>query len=254
MALFLLQMGYLYLPLAAHEALGIALFFAAHAHAVHSRAWFRSLARGHWPAARVLQTFGVVAVFACMTALMASGVAMSGVLHFSGLSAWAHEAHLAASHAALLTFGFHIGTCIAKGPVRNWRENALRTLAVGFWALWALYGAYAFARLNVMGYIIGAIPFFAVDDTAPFALTLIDYASVMATAAFVGFLIVRLFRLIRRQRSADATRAQWGHTLKTKSHFQYHRQKDASPRKRMLDSTASVTRDDNAQRRGNHSR
>ena len=171
MALFLLQMGYLYLPLAAHEALG------------------------------------VVAAFVCMTALATSGVAMSGSLPFSGLSAWAHEAHLAASHAALLAFGFHIGTCSAKGPARNWKENALRTLVLGFWALWAVYGAYAFARLNVMGYLTGAIPFFAVDDTVPFALALIDYASVMAAAAFAGFLIVRLFRLTQRQHSKDATRA-----------------------------------------------
>lgn len=207
MVLFLLQMDYLYLPLAAHEALGIVLFFAALAHAVRSRAWFRSLARGRWSAARVLQALGVVAAFACMTVLMASGVAMSGVLPFSGLSAWAHEAHLAASHAALLTFGFHIGTCIAKGPVRNWRENALRVLALGFWVLWAFYGAYAFARLNVMDYLTGAIPFFAADDTVPLVLALIDYASVMAAAAFVGFLIVRIFRLIRRQRSTDVTRA-----------------------------------------------
>lgn len=78
---------------------------------------------------------------------------------------------------------------------------------LGFWALWAVYGACAFARLNVMGYLTGAIPFFAVDDTVPFALALIDYASVMAAAAFAGFLIVRLFRLIRRQHSKDATRA-----------------------------------------------
>ena len=207
MALFLLQMGYLYLPLAAHEAPGIALFFAALAHTVRRRAWFRSLARGRWPAARVLQALGVVAAFVCMTALATSGVAMSGILPFSGLSAWAHEAHLAASHAALLAFGFHIGTCSAKGPARSWKENALRTLVLGFWALWAVYGACAFARLNVMGYLTGAIPFFAVDDTVPFALALIDYASVMAAAAFAGFLIVRLFRLIRRQHSKDATRA-----------------------------------------------
>lgn len=84
MALFLLQMGYLYLPLAAHEALGIALFFAALAHTVRRRAWFRSLARGRWPAARVLQALGVVAAFVCMTALATSGVAMSGILPFPG--------------------------------------------------------------------------------------------------------------------------------------------------------------------------
>ncbi len=76
---------------------------------------------------------------------------------------------------------------------------------MGFWALWTLYGAYAFARLNVMGHITGAIPFFAADDTAPFALALIDYASVMTAAAFMGFLIMRLFCLIQRQRSTDAT-------------------------------------------------
>lgn len=207
MALFLLQMGYLYLPLAAHEALGIALFFAALAHVVRSRTWFRSLARGRWPAARVLQALVVVAAFACMTALVTSGVAMSGILPFSGLSAWAHEAHLAASHAALLAFGFHVGTCGAKGPTLSWKENALRVLALGFWVLWAFYGACAFARLNVMGYLTGAIPFFAADDTVPLVLALIDYASVMAAAAFVGFLIVRIFRLIRRQRSTDVTRA-----------------------------------------------
>lgn len=50
MAPFLLQMGFLYLPPPAHEALGIALFLAALAHTVRNRAWFRSLARGRWPA------------------------------------------------------------------------------------------------------------------------------------------------------------------------------------------------------------
>ena len=153
------------------------------------------------------EVLGVVAAFACMTALVTSGVAMSGILPFSGLSAWAHEAHLVVSHAALLAFGFHIGTCGAKGPTLSWKENALRVLALGSWVLWAFYGAYAFAQLNVMNYLTGAIPFFAADDTVPLVLALIDYASVMAAAAFVGFLIVRISRLIRRQRSTDVTRA-----------------------------------------------
>ena len=42
--------------------------------------------------------------------------------------------------------------------------------------------------------------------------------------------------------------------MKAESHFQHHRQEDASLRKKMLDSTASATRDDNAQGRGDYSR
>lgn len=205
MALFLLQMGYLYLPLAAHEAFGIALFIAALAHAACRRAWFRSLARGHWPAARVLQTLGVVAALVCMAILVVSGIALSGILSTS-VSSWAQETHLVTSHAALLAFGFHIGASTAKGSARSHDGNVLGTLALCFWLLWSVYGVYAFVRLGVIDYLTGAMPFFAADDTVPLALALLDYASITAAAAFAGFLITLLCRLARRRRSTGAAR------------------------------------------------
>lgn len=204
-ALFLLQMGYIYLPLGAHEALGAALGVAAFVHVLQHRAWFRSLVRGRWTAVRVLRAAGVFAALSCMAVLVASGVALSGVLPAS-TSSWAQEAHLAASHAALLAFGFHIGASVARGSARSRDGNVLRTLALCSWLLWSVYGAYAFVRLGVIGYLTGAMPFFAADDTVPFALAVFDYASITAAAAFARFLMSMFCHLERRRRSTGAAR------------------------------------------------
>ena len=113
MILLPLLMAYSLLGETTHEWLGIVMAVLFIVHHVLNWKWYRSLFRGRYGGARILETLTNFLLLADMIALPVSGVLMSlhvfTFLNIGGGMSPVRTIHLLASYWGLILMSFHIG-------------------------------------------------------------------------------------------------------------------------------------------------
>lgn len=173
----------------AHEWLGIALVALVIVHQVLNARWWRVLPRGKWTLLRLLVTLVDVALAICTVALTASSLVIS-VHAFSWLPAipgalWARPVHMLCSFWLFALALFHMGLHLrVKVPL-----GVPGVMAAVLWAAAALAGIAGWLWLDFGSYLVGAVPFYAVDTAQPLLLRVLAYVLVGALLAGAGCLV-----------------------------------------------------------------
>lgn len=180
---------------AAHEWLGIGMFVLFVTHHILNRIWSGNLLKGHYTPLRIWQTLLVVLVLFSMVGSIVSGVILSrhvlSFLPISGGRSFARSLHMVSAYWGFVWMSLHLGlhwnvmmTMARKAfpkvsTVRTW---VLRTAAIVI----AVYGAYAFIKRDIAGYLFLRIQFVLFDFEEPLLLFLLDYMAVMGLFVFAG--------------------------------------------------------------------
>lgn len=192
-----------------HEVAGLLMCALFVAHHVLNRKWFASLGKGAWTPRRVLQTVLDGFLLVWMVAQPVSGVLVSRSLFTflppSGAASAAREVHLALAYWGFVVLSVHAGTHLApmaakvrrfSRPVRTGCRTAL--LAV------CAYGAFAFVRRGMPGYLFRRSLFAFFDYREPLVWFLLDYLAVMVLWATVGYLLAAAAAAQGRRNSGRA--------------------------------------------------
>lgn len=203
MTVFLLvQMAYFVTGQAVHEWTGISLFVLFVIHHLLNLQWLRSIGKGRYPAARILQSVLVLLLFLSMIAQVVSGIAMSRhALPFLDIplsTSAARLIHLSCGYwSFLLTslhLGLHWGVFLAMGrrlrdgnPLSSKRKIALRVAAGAA----AFYGAVCFVQQNIVDYLFLKTEFVFFDYEKAPALVLAELLAIMTLWVLIGYLLWR---------------------------------------------------------------
>lgn len=191
-----LLMAYSLVGERAHEWLGAAMLLLFLGHHTLNRRWYRSLPRGKWPPARVLQTAVSAALLLVMAGLAVSGVLLSrhvfAFLPLQGGRGFARTLHMLSAYWGLCLMGLHLGLhwgmVLAAG--RKLVKNPPRWGRALLWAgaaLVSLWGVYAFIRRELGSYLLLRTAFVFFDFGEPLAWFLLDYLAVMGAFAAAGY-------------------------------------------------------------------
>ena len=111
--LLLVLMAYSVTGQAIHEWMGIALFVLFMIHHLLNLQWLRSVGKGRYPLARILQSALVLLLFLSMIAQVVSGIAMSRhALPFLNIplsTSTARLIHLSCGYWSFLLISLHLG-------------------------------------------------------------------------------------------------------------------------------------------------
>lgn len=211
--LLLLQMAQQLLPQGIHELSGIGLGTLFVAHNLLNLRWYTQLRRGRWTAARALQTIVNACCLTLLVLMLASGISMSELMTRLGVGfpgvALMRRVHMSCVYAGLIVMSFHLGLHghMVLGALRRLGLSEPSRLASVFERAAAVaisvYGVYAFAKLNLWGYVSGGVEFAFMDASVPLPAFLADYAAVMALAVCLGHCLAQLISK-RRHREAKA--------------------------------------------------
>ena len=205
----LLLMAYSLVGEQAHEWLGIGIFVLFIMHHILNRKWTRSMARGRYPASRILQTLLVFCV--CLTVLgsMVSGAILSryalSFLPISGGRAFGRTLHMLSAYWGFVCMGLHLGfhwnTMLGMANRTGTKRSAiwgwmLRCLGV----LIAAYGVYAFVKRDIGSYLLLRTHFVFFDFEEPLALFLLDYVAVMGLFVWIGHYGTKAVKRVSRNR------------------------------------------------------
>ena len=200
-ALMILLMAYQVAGETAHEVLGTAVGVLFLAHAWLNRRWFTSFYKGRFTAVRALQTTFIILVLLDTLVIMVTGVMISGtVFAFLDIrfgTAAARTLHLCSSYWGLVLMSCHVGlhwsmvmgmtrSLFGMKPKTGAANRLLRLAAL----VLAVYGAWAFAHLQVWDYLTLQMQFAFFDD-APDWLVLFNWAAVMGLFVFVSYWLGR---------------------------------------------------------------
>ncbi len=199
-AALVLLMSYSLLGEAAHEWIGVAMLVLFVTHHVLNRRWFRGLFKGKYTPFRVFQTALVLLIFAGMIGSAVSGAVLSryalDFLPIRGGRAWARVVHMLCAYWDFVLMSLHLGlhwnTMLAKmrettSETRTW---LLRIMALAV----AVYGIYAFAKQDILNYLLLRNHFVFFDFDAPRIVFYLDYIAIMGLFICVGHYLARLLR------------------------------------------------------------
>ena len=199
-AALVLLMSYSLLGEAAHEWIGVAMLALFVTHHVLNRRWFRGLFKGKYTPFRILQTALVLLIFAGMIGSAVSGAVLSryalDFLPIRGGRAWAREVHMLCAYWDFVLMSLHLGLhwnmMLAK--LRKTTSEAqtwlLRIAALGV----AMYGIYAFAKQDILNYLLLRNHFVFFDFDAPRIVFYLDYIAIMGLFIFIGHYLARWLR------------------------------------------------------------
>lgn len=186
-----------------HEGTGMTLAALFIVHNLLNVRWYAALARGPWSALRILQTAVNAATLAGMAGMVASGIGLSGLPgeidpDRQGLSSM-RQLHMVCVYGGLVAMSLHAGLhgrMIMAAMRKTMHIGALSRIGIVavrvLSALICLYGAYAFWRLDLWGYITMQTQFAFIDTSQSVPLFLSDYVAVMALFACVGHYAAKL--------------------------------------------------------------
>ena len=199
-AALVLLMSYSLLGEAAHEWIGVAMLVLFVTHHVLNRRWFRGLFKGKYTPFRVFQTALVLLIFAGMIGSAVSGAVLSryalDFLPIQGGRAWARVVHMLCAYWGFVLMSMHLGLhwnmMLAKmrkttSVARTW---LLRIAALAV----ALYGIYAFAKQDILNYLLLRNHFVFFDFDAPRIVFYLDYIAIMGLFICIGHYLARWLR------------------------------------------------------------
>ena len=198
--LLLVLMAYSVTGQVIHEWMGIALFVLFIIHHLLNLHWLRSIGKGRYPAARILQSALVLLLFLSMIAQMVSGIAMSRhALPFLNIplsTSTARLIHLSCGYWSFLLTSLHLGLhwniFLAMGrKLRNGQSLSTKgkiALRVAAGAV-ALYGAKCFIQQNIVDYLFLKTEFVFFDYEKAPALVLAELLAITTLWAMIGYLL-----------------------------------------------------------------
>lgn len=204
----LFLMGYPYWGDVAHEWVGAGTFLLFLAHHILNAGWWRSLAKGRYTPARVLQLVLDLLVLAAMLGLMVSGVLLSNhvfaFLPFAGGMGFARLLHMAASYWGFVLMALHLGLHwnMVLGMVRRAAGGRPagsagitgRVVCNVIGASIAAYGLAAFFRRGLLAYLLVRTQFVFFDYAEPAPLFYFDYLAMMGTGIWLAHIAGKWLR------------------------------------------------------------
>lgn len=186
----------------AHEWLGLSVAVLTIAHLALNGRMLRGLLHGGPALRRAVFLLADLALAGCLAMLIASSLVLS-VHAFSWLpalpgAAWARPAHMLCSFWLFALSAFHLGLHL---PVRIERPAA-RVAAAVVVVSGVVGGIAAFAWLDLGAYLLGNVPFYAVDTSQPLAVRALMYVlagELIAVAGAVARRAVSPRRKVRRR-------------------------------------------------------
>lgn len=212
--LLLFQMGYHLWGEQAHEWSGAVVFLLFVLHHILNRGWYKSLFRGKYTPARVLQLVIDLLVFAAMAAQAYSGVILSRhVFRFLPIHrgmALARRLHILGAYWGYLFIGLHLGLHwgMVLGLFRKRAPDAgkksaplpfLAGLAV------AAYGAFVLLKRNLADNLFLRTEFVFLDYEEPWLLYYLDYLALMGLCVFLAYELAKLLRGRKREKEEKHT-------------------------------------------------
>lgn len=204
----LLLMAYQLIGKAVHEWFGMAMFVLFILHHILNSHWNRNLFKGKYTAIRILQTILVILVLFSMLGSMFSGIILSRhifpFIRIRGWRSFARNLHMISAYWGFVLMSLHLGLhwnmmmgmarklVNRKSVVRTW---VLRTIAVSI----AVYGIYAFIRRGIGRYMLMMDHFVFFDFDEPIIFFIADYIAVMGLFVFVGYYILRILVIMKKQ-------------------------------------------------------
>lgn len=198
-----LLMAYSMVGEMAHECLGAAMLILFVIHHVLNFQWFKFFAKGTYTPVRIFSTAVNLLLFADMLCLAVSGVILSHhVFSFlpieDGVS-FARFLHMLASYWGLALMSVHIGLhwSMVLGMIRKAvtispllrRKRGIQLCCLFV----STYGAYAFVSCQIGDYMLLKTHFVFFDFNENIILFLLDYLTVMALFAAIGYYTQKLF-------------------------------------------------------------
>lgn len=192
---------------AVHEWLGIGMFLLFVLHHILNSAWIKNLSAGRYSPFRVIQSLTVLLVFAAMAGSMVSGVILSrhalSFLPIGGGRAFARNLHMVSAYWGMTFMSLHLGLhwgMILRMAAKKWKES----LTEGKWGmrlaavLIAAYGAYAFVKRWIGGYMILKNQFVFFDFEEKLIWLLLDYTAIMGLFVFMGYYLGEGLKRVKR--------------------------------------------------------
>lgn len=186
-----------------HEWLGIVIFLLFLAHHALNFSWIKAIPKGRYNMVRSINLAVNLLLLAVMFLLPISGIMMSkhvfSFVDFGAGAGFARTAHLLVSYWGFLLMSFHIGLHwdTMRGSIRKKQSKAagLHRLPAHLTAVAAIgYGGYAFIRRGFHDYLFLKTQFVFYDFSEPLVFFLIDFFTIMAMAACLGYYLARLLR------------------------------------------------------------
>ena len=194
LALFF-SMGYHLWGEILHEWIGAGMFLLFIIHHILNRKWTGNLVKGRYTPMRAAQTVLVILILICMLGSMVSGIILSrhlfAFLDIRGLSSQARVIHMTCAYWGFVLMSLHLGihwgimTRITgkmfqkPSSVRRWTA---RIVGAGI----AVYGIYAFAKRDILSYMMMQVHFVFFDYSEPVVF--------FCSGLFCGDGIFRIYR------------------------------------------------------------
>ena len=212
-AALLLLMPYELVGEAAHEWIGAGMFVILIIHHILNRRWTTHIGKGKYTPVRIMQTILVCLLVISILGSMVSGILLSrhifDFINIRGISALAGRVHMTCAYWGFVLMSLHLGihwrmilSAAGKQPLRSdqgktgyRRTWILRILGAAV----ALYGAYAFVKRNIAGYLFLQVHFVFFDYSEPVIFYILDYAAVMGLLVFLGYYLNKGLQSINRK-------------------------------------------------------
>lgn len=192
-----------------HEWIGTAMFFLFVVHNALNINWYKNLFKGKYRPVRIIQTIINALVLASMTALMISGIIMSGyvfdALNISGQMMTARLMHLLCSYWGFVLMSIHLGLhwgmivrpvakIVREGKLKNFLKNIVICIAV----IIAIYGAWIFYNLNIWSYMTLKKQYIFLDYKKSAIAVFRDNMAIMGCFVFVSYYAMKILRNLTR--------------------------------------------------------
>ena len=186
----------------AHEWAGAGMFLLFILHHFLNRGWYRTLWKGKYVPARILQLVINLLLFLNMIGQMISGIMLSryvfAFLPLSGGMSFARLLHMASAYWGFVLMSLHLGLHwnMAAGRMAKirlfsrpsrWRRIGVRTVGTAI----AAYGLFAFLRRDLPTYLFLRTQFVFLDYSEPAVRFYLDYLAMMGFFIFAAHYLSR---------------------------------------------------------------
>mgnify|MGYP000003465564 FL=1 len=184
---------------AAHEWLGMAMFFLFVVHHVLNRKWTGNLRKGKYTMRRGMQTILVVLLLLCMAGSMLSGIILSNYVfkfvRIKGAANLARNVHMLCAYWGFLLMSVHLGMHwnmmidMAGKAMKKDGKNHKKLIWVPrcIAAAVACYGIYAFWKRRIHEYLFLISHFVFFNFGENLIWFLLDYIAIMGLFVFITY-------------------------------------------------------------------
>lgn len=209
MLLLPLLMAYSLIGEDLHEVLGIIMSLLFIGHHILNRQWWKTLTKGTYNGARILNTVVNLLLVAFMILQPVSGLLMSKHvlkgISLPGAAGLLRTIHMPLAYWGFVLMSFHLGLhgrIIVANLARRLDQNGKKIASFGMAAV-ACYGGYAFFKRGIGEYLLMKTMFAFFDFNESRIVFLMDYIAMLIGIAFLAYWIqAGLIHLDQRRRSS----------------------------------------------------